>query len=152
MPVHIQLRRGSALDWYNTNPVIAEGELCVELDTRKFKIGDGATHWRDLPYSTGIKGDTGTAATITLGEILTGSPGSSVVISNTGTFYDAVLNFTIPRGDKGDTGTQINKVIDIPDVNSTGLTNGALLVYNSGATRWDTTPELTVQNIDAGEF
>ena len=41
MPTHIQLRRGSALDWYNANPILAEGEVCVELDTEKFKIGNG---------------------------------------------------------------------------------------------------------------
>lgn len=56
------------------------------------------------------------------------------------------------QGPKGDTGTQINKVIDIPDVNSTTLPNGALLVYNQGATRWDTRNTLTQQDIDAGEF
>lgn len=57
-----------------------------------------------------------------------------------------------PAGPKGDTGTQINKVIDIPDVNSVVLANGSLLVYNQGANRWDTQIGLISQDIDAGEF
>lgn len=52
----------------------------------------------------GLKGDTGNAATITLGNVSTGTAGSDVSITNTGTSGAAVLNFSIPRGDKGDTG------------------------------------------------
>jgi hypothetical protein len=28
------------------------GQLCYETDTKKFKIGDGATAWNNLAYST----------------------------------------------------------------------------------------------------
>jgi hypothetical protein len=54
----------------------------------------------------GDKGNTGDAATITLGTVTTGAPGSMVVISNSGTSGAAVLNFTIPRGNTGDKGDQ----------------------------------------------
>jgi hypothetical protein len=57
-----------------------------------------------------------------------------------------------PAGPKGDTGTQINRVIDIPDVYSATLSNGSLLVYNEAANRWDTKIYLNQQDIDAGEF
>ena len=64
MPVHIQLRRGTAAEWTATNPVLAEGEAGMELDTHKLKVGDGTTHWTSLPYSTGPTGATGaTSAT-----------------------------------------------------------------------------------------
>lgn len=36
-----------------------EGELAIEKDTRKFKIGDGKLNWNDLPYAT--QGETGKA-------------------------------------------------------------------------------------------
>jgi hypothetical protein len=55
-----------------------------------------------LQGDPGPQGDPGTAATITLGAVNTGSPGSDVIISNSGTSTAAVLNFTIPRGDPGD--------------------------------------------------
>ena len=49
-------------------------------------------------------------------------------------------------------GTQINRLIDISDVNSTGLTAGSILVYN-GVGQWNTTLTIPSQsNIDAGEF
>jgi hypothetical protein len=63
--VQIQLRRGSASEWSTANPILAEGELGCELDTEKFKIGDGSTVWNSLAYATGPvgprgeKGDTG---------------------------------------------------------------------------------------------
>jgi len=63
--------------------------------------GNGNASWADA------QGPRGDAATITLGTVTTGLPGSSVVINNTGDSADAVFNFTVPRGDqglKGDTG------------------------------------------------
>jgi hypothetical protein len=50
----------------------------------------------------GPQGTAGTAATITIGAVTTGSAGTSVVVTNTGTSSAAILNFTIPRGDQGD--------------------------------------------------
>jgi hypothetical protein len=52
MAVQIQLRRGTAAQWSSVNPIIAEGEICVELDTHKFKVGNGILHWNDLQYTT----------------------------------------------------------------------------------------------------
>lgn len=50
MAQQIQLRRGSAAQWTATNPILAAGEIGVELDTGKFKTGDGATAWASRPY------------------------------------------------------------------------------------------------------
>lgn len=46
----------------------------------------------------GAKGDQGDAATITVGTVNTGAPGSSATVTNSGTSSDAILNFTIPQG------------------------------------------------------
>jgi hypothetical protein len=46
----IQFRRGSAQEWTDANPVLGSGEPGFETDTRKVKIGDGATTWQDLAY------------------------------------------------------------------------------------------------------
>ena len=46
------------------------------------------------------------APSITIGTVTTGEPGTEVVITNTGTEQDAILNITIPKGDKGDRGEQ----------------------------------------------
>ena len=47
----IKLRRDVAANWTSVNPVLAEGELGYETDTKFFKVGDGLTHWEDLEYT-----------------------------------------------------------------------------------------------------
>lgn len=54
----------------------------------------------------GAKGDTGAAATVTVANTNTGAPGTNASVENVGDEHNAVLNFTIPRGDKGETGAQ----------------------------------------------
>jgi hypothetical protein len=49
-------------------------------------------------------------------------------------------------------GAGINKIGDIPDVYTYGVTSGSLLVYNSGANRWDAQPSLSNISLDGGEF
>ena len=51
----IQLRRDSALGWSTNNPVLASGEIGIELSPTPAKIvlskvGDGITAWNSLPY------------------------------------------------------------------------------------------------------
>ena len=46
----IRLRRDQAANWTSANPTLAAGEAGFELDTRRIKIGDGATAWNDLSY------------------------------------------------------------------------------------------------------
>jgi hypothetical protein len=53
----------------------------------------------------GPQGVAGTAATIAIGTVTTGTAGSSAVVTNSGTSTTAVLNFTIPKGDTGDSAT-----------------------------------------------
>lgn len=64
----------------------------------------GATGPAGSKGDTGNTGPSGAAATIAIGAVTTGSPGSSVSVTNSGTTSAAVFNFTIPRGDKGDQG------------------------------------------------
>lgn len=53
MAVQIQLRNDVAANWTSANPTLAQGEVGVELDTNKMKIGTGTDAWNDLPY-TGV--------------------------------------------------------------------------------------------------
>lgn len=49
----IQIRRGTAAEWNETNPILSLGEPGLETDTKKVKYGDGFTPWFDLPYAGG---------------------------------------------------------------------------------------------------
>ena len=50
MPIIIQLRRDTASNWSANNPIIAEGEIGIETDTGKFKLGNGANSWSTISY------------------------------------------------------------------------------------------------------
>ena len=46
----IQLRNDLAATWNSKNPVLNKGEIGIEIDTRKMKVGDGTTVWNALSY------------------------------------------------------------------------------------------------------
>lgn len=78
MATQVQLRRGTTLEWEAANPILAEGEIGIDLTLGAFKIGDGSHHWTEIHFmEEGPSGPTGP----------TGPMGASG-----------------PAGDKGDTG------------------------------------------------
>jgi hypothetical protein len=81
----------------------------IELQTSggyiQWRVTGGS--WANLVQVSTLKGDQGdpgAAATIEVGTVTTGVAGSSASAGNSGTPSAAVLDFTIPRGDKGDKG------------------------------------------------
>ena len=65
---------------------------------------DGAQGPKGEQGPAGADGKDGAAATIAVGTVTTGEPGTSATVTNSGTSSAAVFNFTIPRGAKGDKG------------------------------------------------
>lgn len=55
--IRIQLRNDTAENWNTQNPVLLKGEMGVESDTGKIKIGNGTADWKTLKYS-GVDEDT----------------------------------------------------------------------------------------------
>ena len=55
----IKSRRDTKTSWAESNPLLYDGELAIEMDDNssklklKMKCGDGITRWNDLPYITG---------------------------------------------------------------------------------------------------
>jgi hypothetical protein len=204
---------------------LATGELGLETDTGKFKVGDGAAGWNSLQYSSGpvgpgleflwqntelgvrvegqsnytfvnLKGDTGDtgplgpplefdwdgtllgvrqpgqqsysyvdlkgdAATIQVGTVTTGDPFDDALVVNVGSSGDAVFDFVIPQGLKGDPGEGllISGTLAgpqfLPEDSFDGdgyLINGELWVY-SDANGWTNVGQLAAQagiNADGG--
>lgn len=73
----------------------------------------------------GAKGDTGTAATITIGSITTGAAGSSASVTNSGTASNVVLDFTLPRGKDGKDGG-ITVDAELSDTSTNPIQNKAV--------------------------
>lgn len=51
LKTRIQLRNDEAATWVEKNPVLLKGEMGIEVDTGKIKIGDGTKAWNELSYS-----------------------------------------------------------------------------------------------------
>lgn len=70
MTVKVQLRRGTASGWTSANPTLSAGEIGIETDTGKFKIGNGSTSWTSLSYAAAAPSDLSNyVATSTKGQI-----------------------------------------------------------------------------------
>nr|DAP24818.1 MAG TPA: hyaluronidase [Bacteriophage sp.] len=59
IPIRVQHRRKSASAWRSSSEILLAGELGVESDTGKVKVGDGTSRFSSLQYLTGPKGDQG---------------------------------------------------------------------------------------------
>ena len=59
IPVRVQHKRMSASDWASSSLILLDGELGVESDTGKVKVGNGRERFSALQYLTGPKGERG---------------------------------------------------------------------------------------------
>ncbi len=113
MATQIQSRRDTATNWATNNPVLAEGQIAIELDTLKLKVGDGMTNWNSLSYLS--SGGGGGATDL---EYVASST-EGVITSSTGT------NATIPIADSTNAGlftptekTKLNNIESNAEVNT----------------------------------
>jgi hypothetical protein len=74
-----RLRRGLAATWTALDDVLLAGEIGLETDTGKLKIGDGATGWNALPYGPTTLGPANAGANVTIALV-----GGVPIISATG--------------------------------------------------------------------
>lgn len=52
----VKLRRDTSANWESNNPTLLEGEVIIiytDSGETKFKVGDGITHYANLPYLCG---------------------------------------------------------------------------------------------------
>jgi hypothetical protein len=93
----------SETDVVDVNPIMTDGDGVPVLDSQG-NLKPNEPHW-DILSLYGASGADGKSATITVGTV---QIGEEAAVENTGTASDAVLNFTVPKGDKGDMGVGIN--------------------------------------------
>ena len=132
--IQLQFRRGTATEWSNANPILADGELAIETNTRNFKIGNGVTGWNSLVYA-GIEGPTGpTGRTGPTGA--TGNTGATGVTGNTG---PAGATFTVSPTTAGN--------IVYANGTSTSAASTANVSFNAANNRLDVTSALSIQEV-----
>jgi hypothetical protein len=147
MAVRIQLRRDTAANWVSANPTLRAGEIGIETDTLKFKVGNGTSTWTQITAYANV---TPTSLTSSLGDYILAAdqgtaggpaeldsngdlivPENSVILWNDADYdYTTTLTATQPTADrtitfKNGTGT-VAFTSDIPsntDTLSEGTTN-----------------------------
>ena len=131
IPVRVQHKRMSARDWASSTLVLLDGELGVESDTGKVKVGNGRDRFSDLQYLTGPKGDRGER-----GE--TGPRGADGVVRFEGSAAERALSeyskksetpvYRIAKGDISGTGEGGTEIIDKNFIfNSDGIKVGDIV-------------------------
>ena len=100
---------------YPSSYWLQPGKLWVKGDTAEmFFRRDSGSQWIQLDtkgdqgepgQDSTVPGPDGPAGTIEIGNTTTGAPGTDAEVINVGTDTAAVLEFTIPKGEKGDPGS-----------------------------------------------
>ena len=151
MATKIQLRRGTAAQWAAADPILAEGEIGLELDTGKRKIGDGVRSWTALPYDLPTKADVGLGNVANVDQ----QNGSNIT---SGTVADARIDSAIARlASPTFTGTPVlpNAIIG-EEVAAASGTSGTVTLNLNTARVFTLTPTgnvttLTISNWPSGE-
>jgi hypothetical protein len=79
--LRIQLRRDTAANWVSNNPILLSGELGIETDTLKFKIGNGSRWNATTSYALKAGEANGLATLNSLGKIPTSQLPDSMSVS-----------------------------------------------------------------------
>lgn len=119
----IRHRRATKLQWTAFDPVLAAGEIGFEIDTGKFKIGDGLTKWESLGYFLGeadvrsLLGDGDGDSNIAIDDVATSLDStwsSSKISSELHTRVPEDQNVTVILTEAGFINVANGEFIDIP--------------------------------------
>ena len=121
----IQLRRDSAAAWASNNPILASGEMGIELpvvntDPVKIKVGNGIHGWNTLPYQpTGSSGGSSGVWATLAANTFTGTQTAPKVVA---TFVDKLLTVTPNAGNSNTVtiDTDLNTSFIVDNTSSTG--------------------------------
>ena len=146
----IQVRRDTLANWTLNDPVLADGELAFEKDTKKLKVGDGVSSYTQLSYTVNPK--------IVDRYISVVVAGKDYALTNTDDYIGAIeIPFDatiIELRAKTYTGTctvtfkKAGVVVGVVNATSSGVSNTTL--SNTSITHWeDMTIDVSERSTDA---
>lgn len=133
LKTRIVIRNDTAANWTNSNPVLLKGELGLETDTNKFKIGDGVKAWKDLAYSPEIDANAVTltkdiTATYSFGKYTPDSTGS-VTIPAEGKTLEEFLQSALAE-EKNPTITQPSATLNSSNIGAKEVGTNVAIAYS----------------------
>jgi hypothetical protein len=94
-------RYDTAANWTTANPTLLAGEIGIESDTKKWKLGDGATAWTSLAYAIGgtypiVNADISATAEIAVSKLANGTARQLLQTDAAGTGVEFASNIDVP--------------------------------------------------------
>ena len=94
-------RYDTAANWTAQNPTLLAGEIGIESDTKKWKVGTGATTWTSLVYAIGgtypiVNADIAAGAEIAVSKLADGSARQLLQTDAAGTGVEWTSDVSIP--------------------------------------------------------
>ena len=94
-------RYDTAANWTAANPTLLAGEIGIESDTKKWKLGTGAAAWTSLAYAIGgtyplVNADISATAEIAVSKLADGTPRQLLQTDAAGTGVEWASNIDIP--------------------------------------------------------
>jgi hypothetical protein len=133
MATRIQLRRGTSEDWESANPILSYGEVGIEIDNKRFRIGDGDTAWNSLPYFQDAESITGeppiefnTLEKIAEALIISGGTSGQVLVKSSEEDYEIEWSSIA--------------LSDLSDVADGTPENKDMIIYSSSTSSWTRRP------------
>jgi len=122
--IAIKVRRGTGTQWIAANPILAAGELGLNTDINRLKVGNGTLAWNSLSYINIAPTDVNEATQDYIGAFLQNGAHDGVSV----TYNDTLNTIAISANrdvvvDKTTVQTLTNKTLTSPVINTpTGIT------------------------------
>ena len=135
VPVKMAQRRDTAANWTSANPTLLAGEIGIESDTLKWKVGTGSTAWTSLGYIPAfslsayplVNADIAAAAAIAYSKLATLTSGNIVLGSSANVATSTAVTGDVTISNTGVTAIATGVIVNA-DINASAAIAGSKIV------------------------
>ena len=131
----MQQRRDTAANWTSANPTLLAGEIGIESDTNKIKLGTGSTAWTSLSYTPWsqvstypfVNADIASGAAIAYSKLATLTSGNIVLGSSANVATSTAVTGDVTISNTGVTAIASGVIVNA-DINASAAIAGSKIV------------------------
>ncbi len=135
VPVKMAQRRDTAANWTSANPTLLAGEIGIESDTSKIKLGTGSTAWTSLSYTPWsqvstypfVNADIASGAAIAYSKLATLTSGNIVLGSSANVATSTAVTGDVTISNTGVTAIASGVIVNA-DINASAAIAGSKIV------------------------